>query len=113
LYALFRAGGFLNLSGFNQNELFGQHFGEVFAGYRYTIARGTYFPAYAGTTLEYGNVANDRDDIWKEGILNGSLYIGVRSPIGPVYAGLGFAEESRNTYFLRIGNPFGRAGFGR
>jgi NTE family protein len=113
IYALFRAGGFTKLSGLRENELFGQHFGELFAGYRYEVARPMRYPAYMGTTLEYGNVADKRSDIWDEGILNGSVYFGFRSPVGPIYAGLGFAEDGRNTYFVRIGNPFGVAGFGR
>jgi NTE family protein len=113
VYALFRAGGFTRLSGFRDNELIGQHFGELYTGYRYEVARARLFPAFTGATLEYGNAANDRSDLWNNGILNGSLYFGVRSPLGPVYVGFGFAEEGRNTYFVRVGNPFGRAGFGR
>ena len=107
LYALFRAGGFFKLSGFRENELSGQHFGEVLAGYRRELSRGGRYKAFAGMSLEYGNVADDIEDVWKDAILNGSLYFGYRSPIGPVYAGIGLAEDGRNAYFLRIGNPFG------
>ena len=113
VYALFRAGGFTRLSGFRENELIGQHFGELYTGYRYEVARARFFPAFTGVTLEYGNAANDRSDLWNEGIMNGSLYFGVRSPLGPVYVGFGLAEEGRNTYFVRIGNPFGAASLGR
>jgi NTE family protein len=107
VYALFRGGGFTSLSGYRDGELAGQHFGNVFAGYRYEVARTGFFPAYAGLTVEYGNAADDREDIWSEGILNGSLFFGYRSPLGPIYAGFGFAEDGRDAFFLRIGNPFG------
>ena len=113
IYAQFRAGGFTRLSGFRENELFGQHFGELFSAYRYKVARATFYPMYAGATIEYGNVVDRRSDLWDDSILNGSLYFGFRSPLGPIYAGFGFAEGGRDTYFVRIGNPFGAAGFGR
>jgi NTE family protein len=107
VYALFRAGGFFKLSGFRENELSGQHFGEILAGYRRELSRGGRYKAFAGISLEYGNVADDIEDVWNDALLNGSLYFGYRSPIGPVYAGVGFAEGDRTAYFLRVGNPFG------
>jgi NTE family protein len=112
-YALFRGGGFLHLSGLHENEIAGQNFGEVLTGYRFEIGRKFGYPAYAGATLEYGNATEDRSDIWDEGILNGSFYFGVRSPLGPLYVGLGLADEGRHTYFVHIGNPFGVSGLGR
>jgi NTE family protein len=112
VYALFRAGGFLKLSGYLENELFGQHFGEVLGGYRRELSRGGRYKAFAGVTLEYGNVADDIEDVWNDGIMNGSLYFGYRSPLGPVYAGVGLAEGGRDAYFLRIGNPFGASRLG-
>ena len=63
--------------------------------------------------LEYGNVAEDRDDVFDEGIFNGSVYFGFDSPIGPLYIGYGFAEGGRRAYFLRIGNILGESSFSR
>jgi len=67
IYAWYTAGGFLNMSGFEPNSLVGYHFGEVLAGYRYQVAKSGLLPAYAGMTVEYGNAAWDRDDVFSDG----------------------------------------------
>lgn len=113
LYALFRAGGFGNLSGLQYNELSGQHYGMLMGGYRYHVAGSGLLPAYLGGTLEYGQVADDAGDLLDDGVLNGSVYFGYRSPIGPLYIGAGFAEGGRATYFIRVGNIFSRSGVSR
>ncbi|MGI9283798.1 MAG: BamA/TamA family outer membrane protein, partial [Pseudomonadales bacterium] len=109
----FSAGGFTQLSGFKENERNGQHFGMVFGGYRYKFSESALLPAYIGTTLEYGNAVADRDDIFSDGIFNGSLYFGYRSPLGPVYIGYGYEEDGGGNYFLRVGNVFGRSSISR
>jgi NTE family protein len=115
VYALFRAGGLFNLSGIQPNELTGQHFGGVFTSYRYEPGgeAGGLFPAYVGFSAEYGNATDDREDVFGDGIANGSVYFGYRSPVGPLYWGVGFAEGGQRAYFLRIGNVFGTSSIGR
>jgi NTE family protein len=113
LYALFSGGGFLNLTGLEVDEVVGQHFGVGLASYRYRLSGSGLMPAFVGASVEYGNAVADRDDIIDDGILNGSLYFGYRSPVGPLYWGVGIAEDDRRTYFLRIGDVFGRPGLGR
>jgi len=70
-------------------------------------------PPYVGGTVEYGNAAENREDVFDRGIWNGSVYLGFDSPIGPLYIGYGFAEDSRRAYFLRIGNILGDSSFNR
>ncbi len=106
-YVQFRAGGFANLSGFLYNQLVGENFGMVLAGYRYHVAGSGLLPAYLGGTIEYGAVVPGASDVFREGLLNGSLYFGYRSPIGPVYLGVGAAQGGRQSFFLGIGNAFG------
>ena len=108
IYGIFRAGGLTRMSGYAPNELNGQNFGLILAGYRYEAFKTGFLPAYVGGTLEYGNVAADRDDIFDEGILNGSIYLGYQSPIGPLYLGYGWAEGGRKLFFLKLGTVFGR-----
>jgi NTE family protein len=113
-YALFRAGGLFNLSGLNEDEISGSHYGIGLASWRYQVGSGFgFFPAFAGISAEYGNASDERDDLWDDGIGAGSLYFGYRSPIGPLYWGFGVAEGGNRTYFLRIGDPFGRSTIGR
>ena len=113
LYAVYTAGGFFNMSGFEPNSLLGPHYGQILAGYRYQVGHSGFLPAYAGMTVEYGNAVAKRSDIFSEGILNGSLYFGYDSPVGPIYLGVGLSEERRAIYFMRLGTIFGPRSIGR
>ena len=113
VYAQFRAGGFLRLSGYQDQEIAGQNFAMVMAGYRYHVAGSGLIPAHLGMTLEYGQVAEDRDELFHDAVLNGSVYFGYNSPIGPLYLGVGLGEGGLHRYFLRIGNVFGNTTIGR
>ena len=112
-YALFRAGGFTRLSGFRRDELTGENFGMLLGGYRYHVAGSSMLPAFLGGTVEYGGVAADADDVFDDGIFNGSLYFGYRSPVGPLYIGVGVAEGGRQTYFFHIGDVFNNSSIAR
>ncbi len=113
LYALMTGGGFLNMSGFEPNELVGQHFGMVAAGYRYQFDSSGLWPAYAGMTLEYGNAADRRGDVFGEGVVNGSLYLGYNSPLGPLYLGYGYNEDRSGVVFLQLGAVLSDKNIGR
>lgn len=106
LQDVFRGGGFFRMSGFEPNELSGQHFGMGLIGYRYKLADIPLVTPYVGATLEYGNAVKNRDDIIDEGIWNGSVYIGAPSFIGPLYLGYGWRENDSGVLFLRLGTLF-------
>jgi hypothetical protein len=64
-------------------------------------------------TLDYGQVAHDDGDLF-DGSSAGSLYFGHRSPIGPLYLGVGPAVGGRQRFFLlSIGNVFGNSTIAR
>ena len=113
IYGLYTGGGFLNMSGYEANSLVGPHFGFAVAGYRYQVAQSGFLPGYVGTTLEYGNAASERDDIFADGRINGSFYFAYKTPLGPVYLGVGWSEERSAVYFLRFGSIFGARNLGR
>jgi NTE family protein len=113
LYALFRMGGLFNLSGLEEDEATGQNAGMVLASYRYNFGGAGLFPAYIGVSAEYGNATEHKQDVFDNGIMNGSIYFAYTSPAGPLYWGVGFAEDGRRSYFLRLGNIFGRTRIGR
>jgi len=113
IYALYAGGGFLNMSGFEANSLLGAHYGTVLAGYRYQVAKSGFLPGYVGMTLEYGNAAQERSEIFSEGLMNGSFYFGYKTPLGPVYLGIGWSEDRSAIYFLRFGSIFGARSLGR
>ncbi|MDX1571109.1 MAG: patatin, partial [Xanthomonadales bacterium] len=89
------------------------HFGLALAGYRYTLSDNQFLPLYVGTSVEYGNATELRGDVFSNGVLHGSVYLGADSPLGPVYLGMGIGEDDRRKLFLRIGNIFGRTSIGR
>lgn len=113
IYGLYTGGGFLNMSGFEQDELVGQHLGFSMLGYRFELGKTGILPAYAGLTLEYGNAAIRRGDVYGKGIFNGSFYLGYDSPLGPLYLGLGWSENHSGLLFLRLGSLLGARSIGR
>jgi NTE family protein len=113
IYGLLTGGGFLNMSGFERDELVNQHFGFSLLGYRYRIGQSGLMPAYLGTTLEYGGAAATASSVYGNGILNGSVYLAYDSPVGPLYLGYGWSEENSGLVFLRLGTILGEQAIGR
>ena len=101
-------GGFLNLSGYQEDALIGVH--KVFAAvvYQYDLGReipgGTGLPIYLGTSLEAGNVWGGEDKIkYNDLISSGSIYLGTDTSFGPAVLGVGFATSGEHSFFLSIG----------
>ena len=68
----------------------------------------TFSPVYAGVSLEYGNVFQNSDEIQIDnGLLAGSLWLGLDTPIGPVYLASGWAEGGNNAFYLSLGQRLG------
>ena len=102
-----RLGGRGRLAGFHYNELAGQHYAVLMAGYSYQLASLFRRSAVAGATLEYGNAWENRGDMrLGDGIWNGSLYLGFDSWIGPMLFGYGRRAGGGAVLFLEIGKPW-------
>ena len=105
--SLYRLGGRTRLAGFRLNQLTGQHYALVYAGYSYQLANVFGRSALVGGTLEYGNAWERREDMaFDDGILNGSAYLGFDSWLGPMLFGYGWRETGDGVLFLEIGTPF-------
>jgi NTE family protein len=105
--SLYRLGGFGNLSGFEKDELSGQHAAIARGIYMHKIVNSMFFESYAGVTVEAGNVWQDKDSIdWDNNIVAGSLFIGADTPIGPAYLSYGRNDQDRESIYLIIGPPF-------
>jgi NTE family protein len=103
----FRAGGFLNLSGFVQNQLSGQHYVSAAGVYFRRIGDFTVLPAYLGGSIEFGNVFEDRSDIALDDmLLAGSLFFGLDTFFGPLYFAYGHAEGGFQSGYAFLGRPF-------
>ena len=107
IQARYRLGGRGRLAGFRLNELTGQHYALVLAGYSYQLAELLGRAAHVGATLEYGNAWERRQDMaLDDGILNASIYVGFDSRVGPMLFGLGWREAGHGLLFLEIGRAF-------
>lgn len=103
----FRMGGFLNLSGYDQDAISGQHSALLTAIYYRRFTQLKLLPWYVGASLELGNVWDDRDAIsFDSAIGAGSIFLGADTPIGPLYIGYGHAEQGRNSGFMYLGKSF-------
>ncbi len=63
-------------------------------------------PAYAGVSLEAGNTWLERDDMFSDLRMNGSLFFGLDTPLGPVYLATGFDEGGDKAFYLFLGRTF-------
>ncbi|MGA1372131.1 MAG: patatin-like phospholipase family protein [Pseudomonadales bacterium] len=106
-------GGFLALSGYTQSSLAGNTMG--FAGLTYyrrltdQSILPVNSPVYAGFSLEAGNTWLEEGEASLDDLLYaGSVYLGIDSPIGPVYMGIGAGEHSQYALFLKIGQILDR-----
>lgn len=107
----FRTGGFLNLSGLAPGERTGRHllFGSLVLYRR--VANPRFFtlklPVYVGGSVELGNTFQERSEItWNRMILAGSAFVGLDTPLGPIYLAYGVAEGSRHSGYLFLGQSF-------
>ena len=107
----FPLGGFLNLSGYSVNEIYGRHTGlGALVVYREigTAGMGALtMPLYLGLSAEAGNVWNKRSDIHFESlILAGSVFLGTKTFLGPIYLAYGQAQRGHSSIYLYLGKRF-------
>jgi NTE family protein len=107
----FSLGGFLNLSGLPPGFLSGPHYGIGRLMYYRRVGRGGEgvldLPAYAGVSIEAGNTWMTRDEMSVSDLrMDGSIYFGVDTPLGPVYLATGFDEDGDKAFYLFLGRTF-------
>ena len=103
----FRLGGFGRLSGLFPDQLAGRHAALMTLAYYRRMNDVDFIPAYAGMTLEAGNVWDMRSQIGFDNLrYSGSLFVGAETPLGPVYFAWGISDNGDNTAYFYIGNPF-------
>lgn len=100
-------GGFLNLSGYEQNELIGDRvaLARMMAYWRVaTLPSALGSGVYAGASFEVGKVWNE---LWSSENTSwlpaGTLFLGADSLIGPLFLGVGTAKGGRLTGYMYLG----------
>jgi len=103
----YRLGGFGRLSGLVPDQLLGRHASLATLAYYYRLNSLDLLSAYAGFTLEAGNVWDYSDDIGLDDLrYSGSLFLGAESPLGPFYFAVGYADTGDLAAYFYMGNPF-------
>ncbi|PKG85832.1 patatin [Colwellia sp. 75C3] len=101
-------GGFLNLSGYQEDALIGVHKAFAAVVYQYDLGRdipgGSGLPIYLGVSLEAGNVWDVDETVKYSDLINsGSMYLGTDTSFGPAVLGIGFATGGEYSFFLSVG----------
>ena len=108
----FELGGFARLSGLIPDQLSGRQLGLFSLVYLRRLNNIDILPAYAGISLEAGNVWDYADDIsFGDLRKSGSIFVGAETPLGPVYLAWGYSDSGDNTLYFYLGNPFRRKRF--
>ena len=114
----FSLGGFLNLSGYAPDSLFGSQiqFGSLVYLYRLNQPKISFInsPLYLGASLERGRV---RKDVFGASggadatnwLSAGSMFLGWDTPLGPLYFGVGIAEYGQSDYSDALYLSFGQS----
>jgi NTE family protein len=108
---LFPLGGLFNLSGLSQDVLFGRQLGFVMAQYQRRLSDNSVlpfsFPVYLGASVEGGQLWSHRSDMDLGDLTAaGSIYLGLDSPIGPLYLAYGYNDLNQDAIYLTLGWPF-------
>lgn len=109
--SLYRAGGFLSLSGYRTGELTGEAYAVSKLIYRYKLnsAEPLFFgvPVFAGASLEMGNAWDVVDKARLSDLKFGaSVYLAADTIVGPLYLAYGQSGRDRRSLYLFIGRPF-------
>lgn len=108
VYRDFAFGGFLNFSGYTQNSILASS---------YRIGRLNYYRRFSevgskllglgffvGGSVEYGTFLSDSSAIADQrDIFAGSTFVGVDTPLVPMYVGFGMAEEGERSFYVALG----------
>ncbi len=100
----YRAGGFLNMSGYAVNELSGENYAQMMGIYYYRPNVDSFIPVYLGFSLEYGALWNQIDDIGFSDLTPaGSAFVGADTPVGPLYLAVGYASGGNSALYVYFG----------
>ncbi len=112
VYDQFNLGGFLYLSGLQRQQIKTQDFQFGRLVYRTKMGDIPFFEGvYLGASAEAARV-KPLIPIWNgrpvDGYLNvqaGSVFLGVDSPLGPLYVGFGYSSKENSAIYLFLGRP--------
>jgi NTE family protein len=103
----YQMGGFGRLSGLAPDQLSGRQAALASLALYRRLNEVEFLPAYAGVTLEAGNVWNFRSEVEIDDLrYSASAFIGAESPIGPLYFAIGHNDGGDTAVYFYVGHPF-------
>jgi NTE family protein len=107
LYAMFSLGGFLNMSGFRQQQLLGTSFVYGRALYQARLGSVPLFEGvYGGLAYEIADMPQALSQNDRGSFRSGTAYLAADTPLGVAYFGLGYANQGTTAVYLFLGKPF-------
>jgi len=95
------------LSGLAPDQISGRQMGLATFAYYRRLNEVDLFPLFAGFTLETGNVWLQQSDVSFASLrYSGSVFLGVDTPIGPVYLAYGHSDDGQGAVYFYLGNPW-------
>ncbi len=106
-YALFKLGGFLNMSGYRQQQLLGTRYAYAQALYQVKLAQLPLFEGvYGGLAYEAAEMPQLLPTNDKGLFQSGTAFLGADTPLGAAYFGLGYGGAGNQAVYLFLGRPF-------
>jgi len=107
----FSLGGFQYLSGLSRDQLRGAFMGYGAIRYQRRLTAEQLnvidLPIYIGASLEAGNTWDTKEDVgFNALIFAGSVFLGVESPLGPIYFGFGLTDRNEQSLHFSLGQSF-------
>ncbi len=107
----FSMGGFQFMSGLARRQLSGAFLGYGAIRYHRQLTKEQLnvidFPIYIGASVETGNVWDNKNDVnFQSLIFAGSIFLGIDSPIGPIYFGFGMTDRNEQSLHFSLGQSF-------
>jgi len=106
-YALFKLGGFLNMSGYRRQQLLGTRYAYGQLLYQLKLAQLPLFEGvYGGLAYEAADMPQLLPGNDKPLFQSGTAFLGADTPLGAAYFGLGYGGAGNQAVYLFLGRPF-------
>jgi NTE family protein len=106
-YAMFRLGGFLNMSGFRPQQLLGTRYIYGRALYQTRLTGLPLFEGvYGGLAYELAQMPQAIASSNRSFFQSSTAYVAADTPLGVAYFGLGHANQGTTALYLYLGKPF-------
>ena len=95
-------GGLFRLSGLHIDEYRAQHTAMLGLALTHRLGKRS----YAGISMETGDQWDQRSAVFGQPLVAGSVFVGMDTPLGPLYVGYGMTEQDQHAAYFLIGRRY-------